>query len=160
MKKACLLSICLLLAFILGNCGNNTTPVTFISGIRESLPASWQMTVIDKEGEIGHPHGLKEPLFRIDFLDTEHYFFDAGGRQYSPSARLYIYDIVQQKIIMATIVRERMYSWDIPEYYDRTKDYIIVTSPSYINGGHYNNEAVYLFQPLDMALKEYFSRQR
>jgi hypothetical protein len=61
---------------------------------------------------------------------------------------------------MQTIKSEAIYSWDIPEYYDETFDYIVVTSPLYINSGHYSDEAMALYQPLDNALKEYFKQYR
>jgi hypothetical protein len=132
----------------------------FISGLRSVLPSSWQINVTDQAGEIGHPHGLEEPVFRIDFLDPLHHFNDESGRQYSPSARLYFYDIAQESTVMAAIEREKVFSWDIPDYYDRTRQYIVVTSPLYINSGHYSVEAENLFKPLDAALKSFFSQQR
>jgi hypothetical protein len=110
MTKIRYLLIYLLVVFLLGACGNKPTPSAFISGIGSALPASWQMTVTDQESEIGHPHGLEEPLFRIDFLDSLHRFHDEGGRQYSPSARLYFYDIAQDSTVMAAIEREKFYS--------------------------------------------------
>jgi hypothetical protein len=60
---------------------------------------------------------------------------------------------------MATIEHEQIASWDIPEYYDRTSQFIVVTSPLYNNSGHYSDEAVALFEPLEKALKSYFRQQ-
>jgi hypothetical protein len=143
-----------------GESDQKPTDSDFISGIQDVLPNSWEMEVIDQKGTMGHPHGLEEPLFRIDFVDHTHQFRDEGGRAISPSARLYFYDIRDKDPILETIKIEAMYSWDIPDYFDETVEHIIVTSPLYTNGGHYSEEAMALYQPIDRALKEYFKLHR
>jgi len=132
----------------------------FISGINDVLPNGWEMEVIGQKGAIGHPHGLEEALFRIDFVDHTHQFSDSGGRATFPSARLYFYDIHETDSVLETIKREAIYSWDVPDYFDETAKYIVVTSPLYINGGIYTEEAMALYQPLDTVLKEYFKLHR
>ena len=143
-----------------GESTQKPTDSVFISGIQNVLPNGWEMEVMGQKGTMGHPHGLDEPLFRIDFVDRTHQFRDSGGRATFPSARLYFYDIHEKDSILETIKKEAMYSWDIPEYFDETAEYIVVTSPLSINGGIYTEEAIALYQPLDTALKEYFKLHR
>ena len=144
------------------NSGNIREPKynDFISGIHDVLPNGWEMVVIDQKGAMEPPHGLEEPLFRIDFVDHTHQFVDEGGRAIFPSSRLYFYDIGNKDSIMQTIEAEAIYSWDIPEYFDETFEYIVVTSPLYVSSGHYSDEAMALYLPLDIALKEYFQQNR
>jgi hypothetical protein len=37
------------------------------SDIRKWLSDGWTCTLLSEKGEMGHPHGLEEPLFRLDF---------------------------------------------------------------------------------------------
>ncbi len=128
----------------------------FVSGIHDVLPAGWELQVIDQTGTMNPPHGLNEPLFRIDFVDHTHQFKDSGERVYNPSLRLYFYDIQEKDAVLNTIEAEKMFSWDVPIYFDETTEYIIVTSPLYINRGHFTDETEALYQPLENALKECF----
>ncbi len=131
----------------------------FVSGIQDVLPEGWEMESISQEGLMGHPHGLNEPLFRIDFVDRTHQFEGPGGRTYFPSLRLYFYDIQEKGTVLETIEQEKVYSWDVPDYFDKTAEYIVVTSPLYINGGCFSDEAMSLYEPLEKALKDYFNAQ-
>lgn len=75
----------------------------------------------------------------------------------NPSLRLYFYDIQEKDAILETIEQEKIYSWDVPDYFDETAGLIIVTSPLYINGGCFSDEAIALYWPLEKALKGYFN---
>jgi len=132
----------------------------FISGVKNTLPTGWEMMLIDRKGAMDPSHGLDEPVFRIDFIDRTHRFNDAGGRTVFPGTRLYFYDINQRDAILKIIEKEKIYSWDIPDYFDETDGYIIVTSPLYINGGHFSADAMALYEPLEKALKDYFNLHR
>lgn len=128
----------------------------FVSGMQDVLPEGWEMELITQEGLMGHPHGLDEPLFRIDFVNRTHQFEAPGGQASFPSLRLYFYDIREKDAILETIEQEKIYSWDVPDYFDETAEYIVVTSPLYINGGCFSDEAMSLYTPLEKALKNYF----
>ncbi len=127
----------------------------FVSGIQSVLPEGWKLRVIDWEGGMDPPHGLNEPLFRVDFIDPTHEFENQGGMRY-PSLRLYFYDIQEKDTVLKTIEQEKMFSWDVPAYFDETTQYIIVTSPLYINGGVFTDQAMKLYSPLETALKNFF----
>lgn len=126
----------------------------FVAGIRRVLPKGWQCTLIEEPGKMGHPHGLDEPLFRIDFVNPAESF-----ETRHPSLRLHFHSIKDKASILKTIERERVYSWVIPVYYAETKDYLIVTSPAWINEGDYHDTPRRLVAPLDEALKAHFRSQ-
>jgi len=121
------------------------------------LLEGWEMELITQEGLMGHPHGLNEPLFRIDFVDRTHNFEVPGGQMRFPSLRLYFYDIREKDAVLEVIEQEKIYSWDIPDYFDETVEYIVVTSPLYINGGCFSDEAMSFYEPLEKVLKDYFN---
>ncbi|MDD5702253.1 MAG: hypothetical protein PHU23_09420, partial [Dehalococcoidales bacterium] len=123
----------------------------FVSGIQDVLPVGWELQVIDQTGIMDPPHGLNEPIFRIDFVDRTQQFKDSGGRVFNPSLRLYFYDIQEKDAILNVIEAEKIYSWDIPDYFDETSRYIIVTSPLYINGGVFTDQAMELYRPLETS---------
>jgi hypothetical protein len=132
--------------------------VNFISGIHEVLPPGWEMRLISANTK--PPHGLGEPLFRLDFTDTVNKFSQSMTTEnyhVSPSLRLFFYDIAEKDVVLAVIEDEKIYSWDVPVYYAETPDYITVTSPIYINSGWVSEEASALYEPLEKALKEYFA---
>jgi len=162
-SKVIIIILCLLVMFTtaaLPSCSNTVEYGSFVTGIQEVLPDGWEMELIDRKGAMGHPHGLNEPLFRINFVDRTHQFKDLGGRAHFPSLRLYFYDLHEKDAILETIKREELYSWDVPDYFDETTEYIAVTSPLYINGGCFSDEAMSLYEPLDKALKGYFKLYR
>ncbi len=119
------------------------------------------MQTVSQPGMMGHPHGLDEPLFRADFVNPHQQFKAySADRLANPRVRLCFYDIKDQERIKAIIKTEEIYSWDIPVYFAETTDYLVITSPTYINGGNYTAEATALYEPLGAALKAYFNSKR
>lgn len=96
----------------------------------------------------------------MDFRNPQESFSFAAGpgkaERRCPSLRLHFHPIANKPKIMATIEAESLYSWDIPIYYAETADYLVVTSPGWINGGVYTDEAQKLAAPLQKALKAFF----
>ena len=144
--------------------------------IQKSLPAGWTCTVISEKEKMGHPHGLEEPLFRIDFVNENLVFrFEnppEATKMVHPNLRLHFHPIADRARILRTIEAERMYSWAIPTLFAETKDYIVVTSPMWQNhdsfkvgtatwgAGVYTEEANRQIAPLLDALKKYFDTRR
>ncbi|MBN2074271.1 MAG: hypothetical protein JW762_01845 [Dehalococcoidales bacterium] len=134
----------------------------FVAGIHEILPLGWEMMLTTQES-MQPPHGLGEPLFRLDFTDTINKFNVEHGIEsidISPGLRLVFYDIDDKQLIMDIIETEKIYSWDIPQYYDESLLYIAVTSPVYINSGFHDDEVMKYYEPLEKALKSYFAEER
>jgi len=53
----------------------------------------------------------------------------------TPSLILDMYPIKQKEELIGLVKSQMMYSWCIPMYYGETKDYFIITSPCFNNGG-------------------------
>jgi hypothetical protein len=140
--------------------------------IRKHLPEGWTCTLISEKGKMGHPHGLEEPLFRLDFVNSNVSFTVDETRLVQPNLRLHFHASAERKHILKTIEAERVYSWVIPTLFADTKDYIVVTSPLWQNhystmvgtttwgAGVYTEGANRLIAPLLRALKEYFGLRK
>jgi hypothetical protein len=143
------------------------------SDIRKYLPEGWTCTLVSQKGKMGHPHGLEEPLFRLDFVNSNVAFtVDKPTRLVHPNLRLHFHASAERERILQTIEAERLYSWAIPVLFADTKDYVVVTSPLWQNhyatevdgttwgAGVYTEEANNLIAPLLEALKKYFARTK
>ncbi|MDP3103357.1 MAG: hypothetical protein Q8M95_01970 [Candidatus Methanoperedens sp.] len=126
-----------------------------ILNIGHSIPDGWNHTIITHNlREIERPHGLWEPAAIVDFnLNKETGYSPAvkNDKEQNISLRLYFYNITEKQEIMEIIDQQKMLSWCIPTYFSETGKYIIVTSPCYINRGHYS----FLEQPLKEYLNKY-----
>jgi len=161
----------LVFALALTSCANKETSsvkempsgeATLISQIRGDLPEGWQCASVHQDGEKGHPHGLAEPLFRTDFSAPEQSFQTPQGDKrgkVSPLIQLYFYDIATKAHVLNVIDKERIYSWDIPIYFGETEDYIIVTSPSYVNHGIFTEEAKKAIRPMWNVLRNHIENK-
>ena len=143
------------------------------AAVRTHLPDGWTCTLIAEPGKMGHPHGLEEPLFRLDFENPATTFRDDIGsgttRMVHPNLRLHFHAIADRERILRTIEAERVYSWDIPTLFAETGEYMIVSSPLWQNNnattvgelrprgsGVYTEEAHRAIAPLLAALKNHF----
>jgi hypothetical protein len=157
--------------------GTAQTPGDAVAAeIRKILPEGWTCTVVSEKGKMGHPHGLEEPVFRLD-LENTHVAFreetDPGQvMMVHPNLRLHFHPSADRERILKTIEAERPYSWAIPTLFADTKDYVVVTSPLWQNHystkvgdstwgvGVYTEEANRLIAPLLKALKTYFDSRK
>jgi len=139
--------------------------------IRKQLPEGWTCTPISEKGKMGHPHGLEEPLFRLDFVNPNVAFTEEIGPVH-PNLRLHFHASADRERILKTIEAERVYSWAIPTLFADTREYVVVTSPLWQNNnkvqvgnttwgsGVYTEEANRLIAPLLQALKKYFDSRK
>ena len=133
--------------------GCTSKPVSFVNRMQGSLPDGWECTIVYQDGQKGHPQGLDEPLFRADFINPD-VSFDADRRTgLNPTIQLYFYDIDSKLHVMKVIAEQSLYSWDIPIYFGETEEYIVVTSPSYVNHGVFTEEAKNTIRPMWNALR-------
>jgi hypothetical protein len=115
-----------------------------LAAIRRDLPSGWDCMAVWQDGDKGHPHGLDEPLFRMDVGSTYEVFGAGLGRGLGsgwPLVQLFFYDIAEKPHVLNVIEAERLHSWDIPIYFGETDQYVIVTSPAYVNHGIFTDEA-------------------
>jgi hypothetical protein len=129
-----------------------------ITGISKIIADSWECTVVTEELEnIERPHGLLAPVAMVQFINRK---AEISDKKINPSLKLYFYNISEKEKVRTIIKKESFYSWNIPIYFDETKNYIIVTSPSYINNGIFTEEAKKHYSPLEKSLKEYLCKLR
>jgi hypothetical protein len=160
MKMSSNLLAVLFTAIVL-KCATEASPAEDVSSdIQKHLPNGWSCTLISEKGTMGHPHGLAEPLFRLDFTNANLVFQAEAvkGQQYEPihsSLRLHFHAKAEREAVLKTIKAEQLYSWDIPILFAETQDYLIVTSPGWQNHGVYTAAANDVIAPLLQALKRY-----
>ncbi|MBX7245279.1 MAG: ankyrin repeat domain-containing protein [Candidatus Sumerlaeaceae bacterium] len=130
---------------------------TMARSLRSQLPPGWTCTVTTEPGRMGHPHGLGEPMFRLDFenrdvkFPAEHGAISKG--QLSPCLRLHFHSIDEQREIERVVEAERVYSWDIPTTYAVLRNHIVVSSPGWKNHGYSTPKANAAIAPLLAALQ-------
>ena len=173
-------SLCVILApftavvLMCASCGAapRSTADGVAAEIQNQIPQGWKCILVSEKGKMGHPHGLEEPLFRLDFVNTNLAFREETkpGKVdlVHPNLRLHFHVIAEREQILKTIQRESVFSWDIPILFAETKEYIIVTSPSWQNqhtektgdatwgAGVYTEDANKAIAPLLEALRRYF----
>ena len=133
-----------------------------IGRIRQHLPKGWQCVVVKEAGKMGHPHGLREPVFRADFSRPDQTFDAFRGPQkksLNPGVQLYFYAIGSKADVMKVIDRERIYSWNIPIYFGETQEYLVVTSPPYVNHGVFTEEAKKAIRPMWAVLRQHIENK-
>jgi hypothetical protein len=146
------------------------------SDVQKHLPTGWTCSLVSDKGKMGHPHGLEEPLFRLDFVNANLTFREETmPGQVSivhPNLRLHFHAAAERERIVKTIDAEKIYSWDIPTLFAETKEYIVITSPLWQNrytwkigdttwgAGVYTEEANRLIAPLIQVLNKYFESRR
>jgi len=155
MKK---LLIPIILIFLISASCASANEDQIIRGVKNILPQGWSVE-IDKN--ISNLVGLEKALFQLSFKNENEYLIRevTPNKQvkFNPSLKLLFYDIKNKEEISKAIKKTEMMSSNIPIYYSETKEYMILTSPGYINGGVYTKEAKALIEPLDKALVAYFS---
>ncbi len=129
-----------------------------ISRIRQDMPDGWQCSVFREDGQKGHPLGLDEPVLRLDFAAPDQFLADApgfGAAKVSPLIQLYLYKIADKAHVLEMIARGRNSSSNPPIYFGETWDFVIVTSPPYVNHGIFTEEAKRAIFPMWKALRKY-----
>jgi hypothetical protein len=139
--------------------------------IRKQLPEGWSLTLIDEKGKMGHPHGLEEPLFRIDFVNTN-IAVNETNRIYGtnvvsimhPNLRLHFHPKADRDKTLEIIKQQQVFSWDIPTLFGETRDFMIIGSPAWYNksnaGADHGEEANQAIEPLLRALRRYIDEHK
>ena len=122
--------------------------------IRRELPKGWECTLVREAGLKGHPHGLSEPMFRVT-CHNPRVSFDGKGKAQSPVIPLFFYSIVDKSQVMNVVERERLYSWDIPQYFGETEEYVVITSSALVNDGTFTDEARKAIRPMWHVLRRH-----
>lgn len=127
--------------------------------INEGLPKGWQSELIIENEIVGNLKGLEEAIAKINFINIQEKMASSKDRWFNPTLVLYFYNIKEKDRILEVIKVESIYSSNIPIFFDETKNYIILTSPLYVNAGHVK-EGAELNQPLSKSLKTFFNKYK
>jgi hypothetical protein len=129
-----------------------------IARIRPDMPDGWQYWAVREAGKKGHPLGLEEPVLRLDFATPGQsltYAPGFGTEKVSPLIQLYLYRIADKGHVQEMIKRGRSSSSNPPTYFGETEDFIIVTSPPYVNHGIFTEEARRALSPMWKVLRKH-----
>jgi hypothetical protein len=125
--------------------------------LRAKLPAGWSYTVYQGNEVKQVPHGMGKPVFEFIASNTNASFAKdpvAGPAVQNPVVPLYFYPQALKPEIMKHIEKEKVYSWAIPIYFGETEDFVVVTSPAFVNGGVFTPEARRALRPAWKVLRE------
>jgi hypothetical protein len=150
MKKIALMFVFSLTLFSCDKDGNNPTLEDFCS----VAPTDWECEIIkDNFSRSDIPQNTDNPIAIIKYTNPSREFTRFDGTKVNPPFILDLYSIRQKEELIDFIKSQQMYSWCIPIYYGETKDYFIITSPCFINGASFTDEADSCISDLHAALK-------
>jgi hypothetical protein len=171
--KTTFVMLVLLCAVIALECPAEPSPAEHVAAdIQKQLPQGWTCTLISEKSKMGHPHGLDEPLFRLDFINTnltlKDEIWNGESKTIHPNLRLHFHNIAEREHVLQTIEAEKWYSWPTPSLFAETKEYVIVTSSFWQNHVAYptyesvvsTKEANDAIAPLLTALRAYFAAKK
>jgi hypothetical protein len=118
-------------------------------------PEGWtcNITTSDFDSE-KIPQDAETPIAIIEYWNPNITFTSYLETKVNPSLIIDIYEISRKQELLDFIGSQQLYSWCIPMYYGETREYFILTSPCFINGGSFTDEANSSIDDLHEALKE------
>ena len=129
-----------------------------VQDIRGKLPAGWNCQAHKSNDVKVVPHGLGKPVFQVVASNTNLSFVMVTNASHrtmqSPVIPLYFYRHSEKASIMKQIEMERLYSWSIPIYFGETHEFVVVTSPAFVNGGLFTLEARHALRPMWQVLRD------
>jgi hypothetical protein len=141
---------------ILTSCDDNDKNDKYLTfnDFCSAAPEGWQCTITTGDFNIQNiPQNAETPIAIIEYLNPNREFTKYTEMKVNPSLIIDIYEIGRKQELMDFIKSQQLYSWCIPIYYGETKDYFIITSPCFINGGSFTDEANACINDLHEALK-------
>lgn len=122
-------------------------------------PIGWEGEIIQENfNENDIPQNADQPIAIIKYINIDKKFaYFVGGTEVHPSLKLNLYPIEKKSELIAFIKSQQIFSWCIPTYYGETKQYFIITSPCFINGGSFTSDANSCINDLHVALKSIIS---
>lgn len=116
-------------------------------------PEGWECEIIENNFNGNDiPKNTKDPLAIIKYRNTSREFSSFGQEIY-PSLILDIYPKKDKKELIDLISSQMMFSWCIPTYYGESRDFVVITSPCFINHGTFTEEADSCINDLHKSLE-------
>jgi len=117
-------------------------------------PDGWDCEIIQSDFNIAdYPKNSEIPVAIIKYTNLNREFSRYDDSKTNPSLVLDLYPIEEKDDLEDFINSQRLYSWCIPLYFGETKEYFIMTSPCFINGGSFTEEADSCIADLYKALE-------
>jgi hypothetical protein len=158
MKAINYFSMLIFFSLILIRCDKNDINPT-LDEFCSVAPNGWECEIIqDNFSSEDIPQNANQPVAIIKFINREkHFAYFVGNKQVNPSLKLDFYPIAKRNELLNFIKSQQIFSWCIPMYYGETKEYFIITSPCFINGGSFTDEANSCINDLHAAIKKIIS---
>jgi hypothetical protein len=123
------------------------------------VPEGWDcQMILDHFNPDDIPANTGDPLAIIKYTNTNRVFTTSEDLEVHPSLILNIYSIRQQEDLIQLIKSQQLYSWCIPAYYGETDTHFVLTSPCFINGGCFTEEANSSIEDLHKALESFIQK--
>ena len=118
------------------------------------IPNGWECEIIQDTFNANYiPRNANTPIAIVKYINQTREFTGSVDFKINPSLILDLYSIQQKEELIQFIRSQQLYSWCIPRYYGETEKYFIITSPCFINGGYFTEEANSCIEDLHSALK-------
>jgi hypothetical protein len=123
-------------------------------------PKDWDCSIIQKDFDKNEiPKNAPEPVIIIKYQNLKSELSGLSNTKLNPSLILDFYPIKKKQTLIDLIKSQLIYSWCIPIYYGETKDYFIVTSPCFINGGIFTEQADSSLIDLQAAIEKIITKK-
>ena len=117
-------------------------------------PKGWECEIIENNFSINDiPKNADIPSAIVKFTNPNREFTGFTDSIVNPSLTIDFYAIHKKQELLNFIKSQQIFSWCIPIYYGETNDYFIITSPCFINGGSFTEEANSSISDLHEAIK-------
>jgi len=141
----------LLIALISCEKEENTSNLTEFCNV---IPDGWECEIITEDFNSNDlPRDASKPFAVIKYKNSKREFLRYQDRVVNPSLILDLYHISHKQELIDFIISQQVFSWCIPLYYGETKEYIVITSPCFVNYGAFTEEANSLIEDLHASLK-------
>jgi hypothetical protein len=145
------LVVCMLMIF--SSCEKSEQHATF-EDFCKVKPDGWECEIIENNFSLNDiPKNADIPIAIIKFTNPSREFDGFSDSIVNPSLTIDFYVINKKQELLNFIKSQQIFSWCIPIYYGETDDYFILTSPCFINGGSFTEEANSSISDLHEALK-------
>jgi len=133
---------------------NNKTRNQTFDEFCSVTPDGWECTITTSDFDVHNiPRNAETPIAIIKYLNPNIEFTKDTDIKVNPTLIIDFYEIERKQELIDFVISQQLYSWCIPIYYGETKDYFIITSPCFINGGSFIDEANACINDLHEALK-------
>lgn len=123
-------------------------------------PKYWDCSIVQKDFDKNQiPQNSPEPIVIIKYQNLNCEFLGLSNTKVNPTLILDFYPINQKQALIDLIKSQQLFSWCTPIYFGETKDYIIITSPCFINGGIFTEQADSCLSDLQAAINTIITKK-